>query len=124
MMIYDDAINSKTWEAGELHSGSYKMEKPIGYLIFGIQALGIMSIFFALFVLPWFGGAFDIMDYDFPGLRETCIILPISVVIAAVYPKLKKYITGDLYLVLELIINVVLATQVLRLLDATTVWFR
>jgi hypothetical protein len=91
------------------------MEKPIGYFIFAIQVIATLSIAFVLLVLPWFGGALDIMDYRFPGLSETCIILPITVVMAAIHPKLKNQTMANLFLILELILSIVLATQLLRL---------
>ena len=110
-------LSSIIWAALEWHilGDASKMEKPIGYVILGIQVLGIMSIVFACIIIGVFGGGLDLTGRDFPGLSETCIILPISVILAALYPKLKNHTRGGLFLIIELIINLILATQALRL---------
>lgn len=94
--------------------------------MFGIQLLGIASSFWAFMFLAIFGGAFDLIG-DFPGFYETCIILPFAFPLTLVtyvnYPKLKNRNLALWLLISTLILNAILAIQVILVLYRLLGWF-
>ena len=74
--------------------------------------------------LCWFAGSSGGLDLstngsDFPGLSETCILLPLAFILTVisliVFPRLKSEEPALLLFLVEIILNVVLAVQACRI---------
>jgi hypothetical protein len=100
--------------------------KPIAFFVFGIQFLGVGSIFLAL-VFHASGGLDMPMDYELPGLRETWVLvllsLPLTLALYGISPKLKNETGAILLLIPVLILNLVLAIQALTVLGTLASYF-
>ena len=97
------------------------MGKPFAFFVFGIQFLGVGSIFLAVVFLAS-GGLDTPSNFELPGLRETWILvllsLPLTLTLYGVSPKLKNETVAILLLIPVLILNLVLAIQALTVLGA------
>jgi hypothetical protein len=73
------------------------------------------------------GGLDMPMDYELPGLRETWILvllsLPLTLTLYGVSPKPKNETVAILFLIPVLILNLVLAVQALTVLGVLASWF-
>src|SRR5690348_11427443 len=62
-------------------------------VMFGIQIIGGLSLFLISWFVAMAGGGLDILQYDPPGMVETCMILPLALPLTLVsyiaYIKLK-----------------------------------
>jgi hypothetical protein len=100
--------------------------KPIAFFVFGIQFLGVGVIVLAA-AFAYLSGGLDIIDYELSGLRETWILvllsLPLSLTLYGIFPKLKNETFAILLLITVLILNLVLAIQALTVLGALAAWF-
>ena len=83
--------------------------------MFGVQIIGCVSIF----VIGWFlymaSGALDIMDYDPPGLTESCnllpIVFPLTLITYLGYPRVKGQKWAKGFLIFIAILNFIFAIQ-------------
>jgi|SRR5687767_4049932 len=91
-------------------------------IMLGIQFLGVVSVLMIGWFLAAASGGLDILEYDPPGLSETCIMLPIlfpfTVISFAIYPRIEGWKLANWLLIITTILNVILAFQIIRFLYA------
>ena len=84
-------------------------------VMFGLQIIGCVSIFMIGWFLTAATGALDIMDYDPPGLTESCnllpIVFPLTLVTYLSYPKVKGRKWAKGFLIFIAILNFIFAIQ-------------
>lgn len=91
-------------------------------IMLGIQFLGVASIFLIGWFLAAAAGGLDTMEYDPPGLSETCVMLPFvfpfTLITFAIYPRIEKWKLAKWLLLIATMVNVILAIQITRTLYA------
>ena len=89
-------------------------------VMFGIQIIGGVSLFLISWFVAMAAGGLDILEYDPPGMIETCMILPLALPLTLVsyisYIKLKGRKLAPWLLIFAVVVNVVLAIQLARYL--------
>ena len=86
-------------------------------IMLAIQVLAIVSIVLIGLFVALAGGGLDIMEFDLPGLSETCILLPFIVpftmIIVVSYPKLKGWKFTKWLLIFTIILNCLLTIPIM-----------
>ena len=88
------------------------------YFMFVLHFLVVVSFCLLIMFSMVFSGGLDLVGYDFPGFNESCSILPfaflLTLITVVTYPKLKNQKFALLLLISTLILNGILAIQVIR----------
>jgi len=86
--------------------------------MFAFQILGAVSIIMITLFLGMGAGGLDILEYDPPGLIETCMILPLALPLTLIsyisFINLKERQLATALLISTAVVNVVLAIQLAR----------
>jgi hypothetical protein len=88
-------------------------------IMLGVQIVGFLSLLFMGIFIAGASGGLDMMEFDPPGLDETCMMLPFAFPLTLVsymsFPRLKKQKWVAWFMVFTTIVNVILAIQVIKM---------